>query len=578
MYIFISIMISVLMSIIILKKSPSKNNICLCIAIISGTICFSILSPVFRSTLQNLTLIDKSILVLFGSIFLLATFIYLPKIVFRLKYIKILPNSSGTIVRGQTIITLIIISVITISFASKSSPLYAFNDWCDPNYFLTLGRGILNGKVPYKDLYEQKGPILFFVHAFACLIDYDGFIGAYVIEMIACFLYLFFSMKLVLLFVDDKIVPFIGILSAIVYSSVSLDKGDSCEELCMWCLVYGLYIGLRIIKNDSSLRNYDFILFGFIAAVVLWTKYLMMGFYIGWIIAICLFMLKAKKCNELIKYVGLSVIGALICTFIVLLYFWKNQAIIDLFQSYFYNNIFAYEPGAKGGLLIILKNIIFNLVTKGIKNFLVSLMIVFGFISTYKIKRSYFIFYTCCFLFTVFFIYFKGALFYYSFCLGAFAPFGLITIYSLMNELSFFQLDKKSIYAGIIIAYCLFLSFCPNLRYLSDSKNDMVQYEFRDIILQKENPIILNYGFQDYGFYTVCGVVPECRYFCTFNIMQDTILEEQSVYIERNKPDFVITDSKKNISGYKLIKSGKYYDKVLNLGRYYCLYEKNINQ
>ena len=59
----------------------------------------------------------------------------------------------------------VISAIVTITVVSTCSPLYPFNPWDDANCFFTLGRGIIHGLVPYRDLYEQKGPLLtLFMH------------------------------------------------------------------------------------------------------------------------------------------------------------------------------------------------------------------------------------------------------------------------------------------------------------------------------------------------------------------------------------------------------------------------------
>ena len=55
---------------------------------------------------------------------------------------------------------LLIVSILTLLICSKNSPLYPYNDWVDGNAFFTMGKGMFNGKVPYKDLFEQKWNIL----------------------------------------------------------------------------------------------------------------------------------------------------------------------------------------------------------------------------------------------------------------------------------------------------------------------------------------------------------------------------------------------------------------------------------
>ena len=54
-------------------------------------------------------------------------------------------------------------STIILLFTSKCSPLYPFNDWVDINAFFTVGKSITRGILPYRDIFEQKGPILYFL-------------------------------------------------------------------------------------------------------------------------------------------------------------------------------------------------------------------------------------------------------------------------------------------------------------------------------------------------------------------------------------------------------------------------------
>ena len=60
---------------------------------------------------------------------------------------------------------------------TASSPRYATNPWNDANAFLTMGRSMANGLTIYKDIFEQKGPLLYLLHAAACLISDSSFFG-----------------------------------------------------------------------------------------------------------------------------------------------------------------------------------------------------------------------------------------------------------------------------------------------------------------------------------------------------------------------------------------------------------------
>ena len=100
-------------------------------------------------------------------------------------------NSQKT---GQTILRMgfaLLVSFAVLTVCSKNSFLYPMNDWVDVNCFFTVGRGITHGLVPYRDLYDQKGPLLYFVYALAALISEHSFLGVFVIETLLFALLLF---------------------------------------------------------------------------------------------------------------------------------------------------------------------------------------------------------------------------------------------------------------------------------------------------------------------------------------------------------------------------------------------------
>ena len=71
----------------------------------------------------------------------------------------------------------IFLSFLFLWIGTKSSPAYPMNDWVDANAFFTMGKGLMNGLVPYRDLFEQKGPILYFVYGIGYLLSHKSFLG-----------------------------------------------------------------------------------------------------------------------------------------------------------------------------------------------------------------------------------------------------------------------------------------------------------------------------------------------------------------------------------------------------------------
>ena len=125
-------------------------------------------------------------------------------------------------------------AVVTMTLASTCSPLYPFNPWDDANCFFTLGRGITHGLVPYRDLYEQKGPLLYFIYAFAAFLSDRSFIGAWIAECVMASLFAVFSWKIAKLFTEPPkyAVVLVPLLTGLTYTSRLFNFGGNAEELC----------------------------------------------------------------------------------------------------------------------------------------------------------------------------------------------------------------------------------------------------------------------------------------------------------------------------------------------------------
>ena len=68
----------------------------------------------------------------------------------------------------------LLISAIFFLLFGFNSPIYAFNSDHDFQWYMTVGNSLTNGKIPYRDIFEHKGPIVYFVFAFACLFANPG--------------------------------------------------------------------------------------------------------------------------------------------------------------------------------------------------------------------------------------------------------------------------------------------------------------------------------------------------------------------------------------------------------------------
>lgn len=76
-----------------------------------------------------------------------------------------------------------------------------------------MGRSLLQGTIPIKDILDQRGPIMYFIYAFAAFIKSNNFLGLYVIELINVLIIYALSFKLVKAVNIEVLSPILGELS-----------------------------------------------------------------------------------------------------------------------------------------------------------------------------------------------------------------------------------------------------------------------------------------------------------------------------------------------------------------------------
>lgn len=480
------------------------------------------------------------------------------------------------------ILPLFIISLIFLTIGSKNSPLYLINDWYDAQAFMTMGKGILNGLIPYKDLFEQKGPILYFIYALANLVSTKSFIGVFIIEVISFTTFLVFIRKTINLFFNDKYsIPTLMILSFLILMLKPFGHGGSAEELCLPIFAYSIYSMLKYLKTDR-LTNKEIFINGLMAGIILWIKYTLLGFH--FILAATYFFvyLSKKEYKKAITSCIIYLLGMFSITIPVLLYFIVNGGSEYLFDVYFLKNMTSYSnmDSTFKKITTAFGLLGFNIVTN--IPFLLFILIPLMFYTrkklNFRVKYSKTIIFIAI-LFMGLGTFIGGTnYFYYSFII---APFMVLGVLMLNRILTHFNIRTNSIrvFSVFLLLVTALLEFSPNIEYTHRKHDDYAQFVFGDIIKESKDKTLINYGSLDGGFYFTADSLPECYYFMKNNFSYENfpeMYEEQKRYVLQNRPHFVV--SRTNFlflseNNYTLIKSfrQKYEDEY----HVYYLYERN---
>ena len=246
----------------------------------------------------------------------------------------------------------LLVAAVILTVCSKSSFLYPINDWTDANAYLTSGRGMLAGRVMYRDIYEHKGPLLYMLHALCCLVQSGGFFGVYLLEVVAGAWFLYAAYQLLVLYgVKRSAKVALPLIGAAVWASFSFQQGDSAEEISLPMLAWSLLSILRWLRapDIQRMRGGELLLNGALIGCVLWLKFTLLGLYVPWVFGVMGVTFKRRGWRDTLSAIGWLALGVLLATLPWLLYFGLNGALTDWLKTYIYDNLFLYQDEAVVG-------------------------------------------------------------------------------------------------------------------------------------------------------------------------------------------------------------------------------------
>lgn len=147
------------------------------------------------------------------------------------------------------IVNLVITVIFLLLFSPYTTPLnpyYGFDD----NIFMIIGQGINKGYIPYKDLFDHKGPVLFFIYALADIIHH-GKMGVFILQIINLYIINLCIYKIAILYNCSIKKAYIVLLTFMVFFIGTIGEGGMNEEFSLSFLFTSFYLCLKQIHNSD---------------------------------------------------------------------------------------------------------------------------------------------------------------------------------------------------------------------------------------------------------------------------------------------------------------------------------------
>ncbi len=203
----------------------------------------------------------------------------------------------------------------------------------DSGVFLYVGWRFLSGDIPYRDVWDHKPPLIYFVDALGLRLTPDSLWGVWLLQFIVIFLTFLLIYKLL----DKEFGTFAAIAGTITLTSgllTLLEQGNVTEEYALVFQALCFWLFMRAQKNDFPITTSFWIgLYGGLAfnfkqtTIGTWTAY-----------AVILFAARVwQRKSPLIDFLSLFA-GWLIPSILFVIYFASQKALIDFWeQAFLYN-------------------------------------------------------------------------------------------------------------------------------------------------------------------------------------------------------------------------------------------------
>ena len=235
----------------------------------------------------------------------------------------------------------------------------AFSPWSvggvrvDDCVFYYIGQAMTKGQMPYRDIFDHKGPLLHIINWIGAAIA--GKQGIWLISLVLIFLCFLFSYKACHLF-TSRFSSIIATTTVAIFLIQTYRPGNRVEEYSMPFIFIAIYMFACYFKNNYTFKNWQLIVVGFTFTCVCMLRPNMTGVWIAFCAVIFIRDLIKKRFKDVARYALFFIVGALIFIVPLLIWFIATDTFNDFVYQYFTFN-FAYTGSTKGidNLILVFK-------------------------------------------------------------------------------------------------------------------------------------------------------------------------------------------------------------------------------
>ena len=228
--------------------------------------------------------------------------------------------------------------VFVTLFSRATSFLYLF-EGADPSIFKQMGRAVLKGKILYIDYFDNKGCLLYFIHAFGLWLGGDFVIM--MMQVISLTVTLFIWDKMLALYRTPK-ERVICICIALVLLLCFYGAGDQTQEWCLPFISYPLLVYFCAYKSKSEISLMQMFYIGLCFGIITFIQINNACAFLGFLVYLWIQYLIRKNFRKFIQSATCFVVGWIIIALPCVLYFYFKagwHGVYEMVYASFLSNL-----------------------------------------------------------------------------------------------------------------------------------------------------------------------------------------------------------------------------------------------
>jgi len=219
----------------------------------------------------------------------------------------------------------------------------------DSGMYWVIGDGILKGKIPYVELFDHKGPMIFLMWALGVFLGYGTKLGIFVLQVIFLVVDIVLIEKICNIFQASRIKRMAVQGFFLVLLCGTITEGGLTEEWAIPCGFAAIYLVIAYLKNCMPCGVFRCgLLLGVITAYVMWMRVNNGVLPLASVLYISILMIIRRKYVELARAAAGFIVGLLVISAPISLWLLAKGAFEEMVYSSIIYNVMYATDGATG--------------------------------------------------------------------------------------------------------------------------------------------------------------------------------------------------------------------------------------